>query len=153
MPAFCGYHMGDYFKHYLSIEKLAKVPAVFHVNWFCKGPDGRFLCPGYGENARVLAWIIGRVLNNAHGVESPLGIIPTYADLDWIGSDFTEEQFNAVIAIDLVKIKIKIKVKAQAQAQAQAETNTECLNTIGKSTGPTEPELLAVSNDIIARCQ
>jgi phosphoenolpyruvate carboxykinase (GTP) len=100
-----------------------------------------FLWPGYGENARVLAWMVGRVLNNAHGVESPLGIILTYGDLDWTGSDFTEEQFNAVIAIDPVKVK------------AQAEANTEYLNTIGTSTGPAVPELLAISNDIIARCQ
>jgi phosphoenolpyruvate carboxykinase (GTP) len=139
MLPFCGYHMGDYWKHYLSIEKLAKVPAVFHVNWFRKGPDGKFLWPGYGENARVLAWMVGRVLGTSNGVESPLGFVPTYADFDWTGSDFSQAQFNAVIAIDPVKVK------------AQAEANTEYITKIGTSAGPPIPELLAVSDDIIAR--
>jgi phosphoenolpyruvate carboxykinase (GTP) len=139
MLPFCGYHMGDYWKHYLSIEKLAKVPAVFHVNWFRKGPDGKFLWPGYGEIARVLAWMVGRVLGTAKGVESPLGSVPTYADFDWTGSTFSEAQFNAVIAIDPAKVK------------AQAEANTEYITKIGTSAGPPVPELLAVSDDIIAR--
>jgi phosphoenolpyruvate carboxykinase (GTP) len=140
MLPFCGYHMGDYWKHYLSIEKLAKIPAVFHVNWFRKGSDDKFLWPGYGENARVLAWMVGRVLNNANGIESPLGIIPTYGDFDWTGSDFTEQQFNAVMAIDSMKVK------------AQAEANTDYITKIGTSAGPAIPELLAISEDIIARC-
>jgi phosphoenolpyruvate carboxykinase (GTP) len=139
MLPFCGYHMGDYWKHYLSIEKLAKVPAVFHVNWFRKGADGKFLWPGYGENARVLAWMVGRVLNDAPGVETPLGIVPTYADFDWTGSTFSEAQFNAVIAIDPAKVK------------AQAEANTAYITQIGTSAGGPVPELLAVSDDIIAR--
>jgi phosphoenolpyruvate carboxykinase (GTP) len=139
MLPFCGYHMGDYWAHYLSIEKLAKVPAVFHVNWFRKGADGKFLWPGYGENARVLAWMVGRVLGTANGVESPLGVVPTYADFDWTGSDFSEAQFNQVIAIDPVKVK------------AQAEANTEYITKIGTSAGPPLAELLAVSDDIIAR--
>jgi phosphoenolpyruvate carboxykinase (GTP) len=139
MLPFCGYHMGDYWKHYLSIEKLAKVPAVFHVNWFRKGPDGKFLWPGYGENARVLAWMVGRVLGTSNGVESPLGIVPTYADFDWTSSAFSEAQFNAVIVIDPAKVK------------AQAEANTEYITKIGTSAGPPIPQLLAVSDDIIAR--
>jgi phosphoenolpyruvate carboxykinase (GTP) len=61
MLPFCGYHMGDYWKHYLSFEKIAKVPAVFHVNWFGKGFDVKLIWPGYGENSRVLAWMVNRV--------------------------------------------------------------------------------------------
>jgi phosphoenolpyruvate carboxykinase (GTP) len=139
MLPFCGYHMGDYWKHYLSIEKLAKVPAVFHVNWFRKGIDGKFLWPGYGENARVLAWMVGRVLNTASGVETPLGIIPTYEDFDWTGSEMTAAQFNAVIEIDARKVK------------RHAELNSQYIIEIGTSAGSPVAELLAVSDDIIAR--
>jgi phosphoenolpyruvate carboxykinase (GTP) len=137
MLPFCGYHMGDYYKHYLEMATLAKTPAVFHVNWFRKGPDGKFLWPGYGENSRVLAWMVGRVFEGAHGVDSPLGTIPAYGDLDWTGSDFTEAQFNAVMAIDPAKVK------------AQVEANNDYLiNKIGH----TSPELLAVSDEILAKC-
>jgi phosphoenolpyruvate carboxykinase (GTP) len=137
MLPFCGYHMGDYFAHYLKMATLAKTPAVFHVNWFRKGGDGKFMWPGYGENARVLAWMVGRVLDNAGAKESPLGLIPSYDDLDWTGSSFTKEQFEAVMAIDPVKVK------------AQVEANNDYLvNKIGH----TSPDLLAVSDDILKRC-
>jgi phosphoenolpyruvate carboxykinase (GTP) len=137
MLPFCGYHMGDYFAHYLKMATLAKTPAVFHVNWFRKGADGKFLWPGYGENARVLAWMVGRVLDNAPAKEAPLGLIPSYEDLDWTGSSFTKAQFDAVIAIDPAKVK------------AQVEANNDYLkNTIGH----TSAELLAVSDDILKRC-
>jgi phosphoenolpyruvate carboxykinase (GTP) len=139
MLPFCGYHMGDYWRHYLSMENHAKVPLVFHVNWFRKGADGKFLWPGYGENARVLGWMVGRVLNIANGVDTPLGIIPRYEDLDWTGSNFSEAEFNAVMAIDPAKVK------------AQAEANTAYIMQIGTSAGPPIPELLAVSDDIIGR--
>jgi phosphoenolpyruvate carboxykinase (GTP) len=137
MLPFCGYHMGDYYKHYLEMATLAKTPAVFHVNWFRKGPDGKFLWPGYGENSRVLAWMVGRVFEGAGGVDSPLGLIPSYADLDWTGSDFTEDQFKTVMAIDPAKVK------------AQVEANDDYLiNKIGH----TSPELLAISQEILAKC-
>jgi phosphoenolpyruvate carboxykinase (GTP) len=137
MLPFCGYHMGDYFAHYLKMATLAKTPAVFHVNWFRKGADGKFLWPGYGENARVLAWMVGRVLDNAPAKESPLGLIPNYEDLDWTGSSFSKEQFEAVIAIDPAKVKAQV-----------AANNDYLTNAIGH----TSPELLAVSEDILKRC-
>ena len=138
MLPFCGYHMGDYFKHYLEMAKLAKTPAVFHVNWFRKTKEGKFMWPGYGENARVLAWMVGRVLGTSNAHDSPLGLIPSYEDFDWTGSDFTKEQFDAVMAIDPAKVK------------GQAEANTEYLT---KTIGHAAPELLAVSDEILSKCQ
>ncbi len=78
MLPFCGYHMGDYFGHWLRIgeRKGAKLPRVFYVNWFRKGDDGKFLWPGFGENSRVLAWIFGRVAGNAKAVDSAIGLVP-----------------------------------------------------------------------------
>lgn len=137
MLPFCGYHMGDYFKHYLEMEKLCKVPKVFHVNWFRKTKEGKFMWPGYGQNSRVLAWMVGRVNGTAKAVDSPLGLIPTYEDIDFTGMDFTKEQFDAVMAIDKVRV------------EQIAKDNTDYLeNKIGHAA----PELLAVSEDIIKRC-
>ena len=139
MLPFCGYHMGDYFKHYLEMEKITggKVPAVFHVNWFRKSPDGKFLWPGYGDNARVLAWMIRRVEGTGHAVESPLGYIPAYEDIDWEGLQYTKEQFEAVMRIDPARVK------------QLAQDNTKYLT---ETIGHAAPELLAVSEQIIAKC-
>ncbi|NLG58659.1 MAG: phosphoenolpyruvate carboxykinase (GTP) [Gammaproteobacteria bacterium] len=77
MKPFCGYHFGDYFSHWLSFDQLgARLPGIFHVNWFRKDDDGRFMWPGFGENMRVLEWIIGRVKGEADAVESPVGLLP-----------------------------------------------------------------------------
>jgi phosphoenolpyruvate carboxykinase (GTP) len=142
MLPFCGYHMGDYFKHYLEMEKLCKVPKVFHVNWFRKTKEGKFMWPGYGQNARVLAWMIGRVEGKAKAVESPLGLIPRYEDIDFTGMNFTKEQFDAVMAQDKKRI------------EQIAKDNTDYLeNTIKSSNGKAAPELLAISEEIIKRCQ
>src|SRR5690606_5548097 len=77
MKPFCGYHFGDYFAHWLSVDRPGmRLPKVFHVNWFRKSEDGRFLWPGFGENMRVLEWIVGRVDGTADAVESPVGLLP-----------------------------------------------------------------------------
>jgi len=77
MKPFCGYHFGDYFAHWLSFDRPgAKLPKIFHVNWFRKDEDGRFLWPGFGENMRVLEWIVGRVEGGAGAVDSPIGLLP-----------------------------------------------------------------------------
>ncbi|MCD8283974.1 MAG: phosphoenolpyruvate carboxykinase (GTP) [Opitutae bacterium] len=138
MLPFCGYHMGDYIKHYLDMAKIAKTPAVFHVNWFRKTPDGKFMWPGFGDNARVLAWMIGRIEGTAPAKDSPLGYIPAYEDIDFTGLDFSKADFDAVMAIDPAKVS------------AQADANTDYLtNTIGRLS----PEMVAVSEDIKARCK
>ncbi len=105
MLPFCGYNMADYFDHWLEVGKrvdalAGKLPKIFCVNWFRKGPDGKFVWPGFGENMRVLRWMIGRVEGGARGVEHAFGISPRYEDIDWNGLDFTREQFDQVISID-----------------------------------------------------
>ena len=105
MLPFMGYNMADYFQHWLSLgEQLAqsgaKLPGIYCVNWFRKGADGKFVWPGYGENMRVLEWMIGRAEGTAHGVDNVFGTSPRYEDLRWEGLDFTREQFDSVIGID-----------------------------------------------------
>jgi phosphoenolpyruvate carboxykinase (GTP) len=101
MLPFCGYHMGDYFSHWLKFGLRLKVPLrMFSVNWFRRGPDGKFLWPGYGENMRVLKWIIDRVHGRAFAVETALGWVPRYEDLDWQGLDFSKEDFDRAMALD-----------------------------------------------------
>jgi phosphoenolpyruvate carboxykinase (GTP) len=101
MLPFCGYNMADYFGHWLNMQKKVKtVPAIFHVNWFRKSADGKFLWPGFGENTRVLKWIVERVNGRAAGVETPIGFVPRYEDLDWAGAKFSKEEFEQVMSFD-----------------------------------------------------
>ena len=101
MLPFCGYNMADYFGHWLSMQKSVKfLPAIFHVNWFRKSTEGKFLWPGFGENTRVLKWIVERVNGRAAAVETPIGFVPRYEDLDWSGAKFSKEQFEEVMSFD-----------------------------------------------------
>jgi phosphoenolpyruvate carboxykinase (GTP) len=98
MLPFCGYHIGEYFDHWLSMAgRVEHKPRLFNVNWFRRGADGKFLWPGFGENMRVLKWIVERVTGKATAVESPLGWVPRYEDLDWRGLKFSKEQFDQVM--------------------------------------------------------
>ncbi|MBL7714317.1 MAG: phosphoenolpyruvate carboxykinase (GTP) [Bdellovibrionales bacterium] len=113
MLPFCGYDMGDYFNHWLKVGKKqgAKAPLIFGVNWFRK-KDGKFIWPGYGENMRVLKWIVERVQGTAKSVDSPLGAMPSFADLDWTGLDsMTEAKFKEVAAIDAGQWKKEIALQ------------------------------------------
>jgi len=105
MLPFAGYNMAYYFQHWLDLgAKLqgsgAKLPRIFCVNWFRKGPDGKFVWPGYGENMRVLHWILGRVDGRAGGQEHLFGVSPRFDDLRWDGMTFTREQYERVISIE-----------------------------------------------------
>ncbi len=103
MLPFCGYHMGDYFAHWLAVGALgdpARLPALFFVNWFRKGNDGQFLWPGYGENSRALAWALGRVEANAAAVDSPIGYVPTPGSLDLGGLDLADAAVESLLRVD-----------------------------------------------------
>ncbi len=106
MIPFCGYHMGAYFQHWLNMGKLTtSSPRIFHVNWFRKSAEGKFLWPGFGENMRILKWIVDRSNGCAASQETPLGWVPRYEDIDWEGVTFTKEQWNEVMNIDRKKWK------------------------------------------------
>ena len=97
MLPFCGYNMGDYFAHWLEMRRLVKyVPRIFHVNWFRKSPEGKFLWPGFGDNMRVLKWIVQRCQLGAHALETSVGWVPEYKDLDMKGLEekITPEAFE-----------------------------------------------------------
>jgi phosphoenolpyruvate carboxykinase (GTP) len=101
MLPFAGYNMGDYLAHWLEMRRaVACLPRIFHVNWFRKDGDGKFLWPGFGHNIRVLEWIVGRCRGRAPAVESPIGWIPSYEDLTWTGLDCPRERFEQVMRID-----------------------------------------------------
>ncbi|KYF53336.1 hypothetical protein BE04_43860 [Sorangium cellulosum] len=101
MRPFCGYNMGDYFRHWVELG-LGRpgFPKIFHVNWFRQGASGKFLWPGFGENLRVLRWIHGRVSGKAQGRETPVGIMPADGELDTSGLDLNAEAMRELFAID-----------------------------------------------------
>ena len=87
MLPFCGYHMGDYFRHWIKMQRTLTDPPAFHVNWFRKDADGKFLWPGFSENMRVLKWIVDRVEGLADAASAPMGYVPRHKDIDWRGLD------------------------------------------------------------------
>jgi phosphoenolpyruvate carboxykinase (GTP) len=102
MLPFCGYHMGDYFQHWLNMGRaVANPPRIFSVNWFRKDESGKFVWPGFRQNMRVLKWIFERCAGRADAVETPLGYVPRYEDFDWNGFDFGERRFSSVMHVDL----------------------------------------------------
>jgi phosphoenolpyruvate carboxykinase (GTP) len=105
MVPFCGYNMSDYFQHWLDMEQRLEaqghtLPKIFCVNWFRKDENGKFVWPGYGDNMRVLKWMVERIEGRAQGHETPFGIAPSYADLSWNGLTFSADQFKKVSSID-----------------------------------------------------
>ncbi|MCP3708133.1 phosphoenolpyruvate carboxykinase (GTP) [Paraburkholderia sp. CNPSo 3274] len=118
MLPFCGYNMANYFGHWLDVgERLARasatVPRIFCVNWFRKGPDGKFVWPGFGENMRVLEWMVRRIEGKATGDEHAFGVSPRYGDLDWSGLNFTQAQFEQVISVDADAWRAELALHAE----------------------------------------
>jgi phosphoenolpyruvate carboxykinase (GTP) len=107
MLPFMGYHMGDHFAHWLKMGAslsagpgAARLPRIYCVNWFRKGPDGKFVWPGYGDNMRVLKWMVDRIEGHGGAAEHAFGFSPRYEDLNWAGLNFTREQYQSVTSID-----------------------------------------------------
>ncbi|HZF81432.1 MAG TPA: phosphoenolpyruvate carboxykinase domain-containing protein, partial [Rubrivivax sp.] len=124
MLPFAGYNMSEYFQHWLSLgEKVAasggQLPKIFCVNWFRKGDDGKFVWPGYGENMRVLKWMLERVDGSAQGRENAFGVTPDYSDLTWDGLDFSAEQFEWVTAIHADEWRDELALHGESFEQLQ----------------------------------
>jgi phosphoenolpyruvate carboxykinase (GTP) len=101
MLPFCGYNMADYWSHWLSFgQKSNKLPRVFNVNWFRRGADGKFLWPGYGENLRVLRWVLDRCAGKGEAVRTPIGYLPAVGAIDTKGLPVTSESMAALTAVD-----------------------------------------------------
>jgi phosphoenolpyruvate carboxykinase (GTP) len=102
MLPFIGYHMGDYFNHWLNFgRQIPNPPRIFSVNWFRRDAEGNFLWPGFSDNMRILKWVVERAHGNAVSIESPIGWMPRYEDLDWSGMEnFSREQFNELMSVD-----------------------------------------------------
>jgi phosphoenolpyruvate carboxykinase (GTP) len=103
MLPFCGYNMGDYFAHWVKVGKnadQAKLPKIYYVNWFKKDEDGKFVWPGFGENSRVLKWIVQRLNGEAEGVETPIGVLPTKESLDRDGLELSDEELDFILKVD-----------------------------------------------------
>jgi phosphoenolpyruvate carboxykinase (GTP) len=114
MLPFCGYNMADYFTHWLSFGRhIPNPPRIFRVNWFRRDADGQFMWPGFGENMRVLKWIVDRVHGRGYGVESPLGWMPRHEDIPWKGLDFKDEVFYELMSVS--------REAGVAEAQAHEE--------------------------------
>jgi phosphoenolpyruvate carboxykinase (GTP) len=122
MLPFCGYNMAEHFQHWLDMGTRlqaagARVPRIYCVNWFRKGAGGRFVWPGFGDNMRVLEWMIGRIEGEADGAGNVFGISPRYEDLRWDGLDFGREQYAGVIGIDRAAWQQELKLHAELFAQ------------------------------------
>ncbi|WP_130800332.1 phosphoenolpyruvate carboxykinase domain-containing protein, partial [Streptomyces otsuchiensis] len=103
MLPFCGYNMGDYMAHWIKVGQNAdpeKLPKIYYVNWFRKDDGGRFVWPGFGENSRVLKWIVGRLNGDAEGVTSPIGVLPAKGALDTEGLDLSEADLDFLLTVD-----------------------------------------------------
>ncbi len=137
MLPFAGYNMSDYFQHWLDMGAKAnalggELPKIFTTNWFRKGEDGKFVWPGYGENMRVLQWMLGRIDGSARGNEHLFGISPRYGDINWTGLDFSAQQFDAVTQIKPAEWRDELKLHSELFTQLAHHLPTELTATKAK---------------------
>ncbi len=134
MLPFTGYNMSDYFQHWLDLgAKLgasgAKLPKIFTTNWFRKGEDGKFVWPGYGENMRVLKWMIDRIEGKVQGVEHAFGVVPAYDEVNWNGLAFTPAQFDAATSIDVAAWRKEMELHSELFKQLEYHLPRELTET------------------------
>ncbi len=134
MLPFAGYNMSDYFQHWLNMGKKleaegAKLPSIYCVNWFRKNEAGKFVWPGYGENMRVLAWMLERIEGKAKGEENIFGTTPSHKDINWAGLDFSEDQFKQVTSIDKAAWQEEMKLHDQLFDQLSYHLPKELVET------------------------
>jgi phosphoenolpyruvate carboxykinase (GTP) len=135
MLPFCGYNMGDYFNHWLEMRgHIPHPPKIFMVNWFRKGPDGSFVWPGYGENMRVLKWVVDRAMGKVGGRETPVGWVPREGDLDLSGMDITPDDFREATAVRVDEWKTEIEMQGE----------------FFKTIGPHMPRALELQRELLA---
>jgi phosphoenolpyruvate carboxykinase (GTP) len=130
MLPFMGYNMSDYFQHWLKLGQQlqgqgATLPRIYTTNWFLKGDDGKFIWPGYGENMRVLKWIIDRIEGKAKGEDNVFGVSPAYAELNWTGLSFSAESFAKVTGIDKAAWQAELKLHDELFNQLAYHLPTE----------------------------
>ncbi|MES2833032.1 MAG: phosphoenolpyruvate carboxykinase (GTP) [Pseudomonadota bacterium] len=134
MLPFIGYNMSDYFQHWLDMGKKiaaspAELPKIFCVNWFRTDENGKFVWPGFGDNMRVLKWMIDRVENNAGGVEHIFGTTPQFSDVSWEGSDFSQQQFDQITSIDKAAWADEVKLHDELFEKLQHHLPAELKST------------------------
>jgi phosphoenolpyruvate carboxykinase (GTP) len=120
MLPFCGYNMADYFKHWLKIGREgdeAKLPKIFVVNWFRKDEDGNFIWPGFGENVRVLDWIMRRTDSEGEAEESPIGLVPPTSDINADGLEISTEDMESLLNVDPDEVRQQLHQVASHLAQ------------------------------------
>ena len=137
MLPFCGYNMADYWRHWLDFgSKLANPPKIFRVNWFRKDEQGKFMWPGFGDNMRVMQWILHRVHNTAKGVDSPFGKMPDYSEMNWRGLPFEQSAFKSLMSF------------STGEAKAEAEDQKSLFDQMGERL-PKEME--SQRNELLSR--
>jgi phosphoenolpyruvate carboxykinase (GTP) len=133
MLPFCGYNMADYFAHWLRIgasTDVDKLPKIFYVNWFRKGPDGRWLWPGYGENSRVLEWVFDRASGRGEAVETPIGWVPAPGAIDIEGVDVSKEDMEELLRVDNDEWRAEIPLIREHYAQFEGRIPDELTRTV-----------------------